>query len=419
MTSKKIEKCRLCGSDLLVKAISLGEQYVMGISNTSDQSQPAKEPLDLVLCSNCNLVQLTHSVDPDSMFHQYWQRSGRSEKHRESLHQVVKEAIKHTTITFKDCAVDIGCNDAVLLEAYPPEVPKIGFDPARNMGIKRTSFDTWTIEGRELRNAELVTQYFSLPRYKLEREEEKTKIITSVDVFPELEDPKQFIKDMAEILHPRGTWVNQMPYLPSVLKNNELNIFRHENLTYWSFQAFRKECRNAGLEVYDAALVGDTGSILRVFLQQKKTGLNHTSPSVTALAKKETSLKRTMPGLLSKFEHGIEANRASLRDVLARNAGSGKKTFAFDATAGLSTLIQTYGLASYISLVVDRDEQKWGKNISGLGIPIVSTEEAEKQRPDYYLVESKRTIEESDSLLKSFTSRGGKFIIALPEPKIT
>ena len=419
MASKKIEKCRLCGSDQLVKAIDFGEQYVMGVSTPSEQAQGAKEPLNLVLCSNCNLAQLTHSVDPDSMFHQYWQRSGRSEKHREFLHQVVREAIKHTTITFKDCAVDIGCNDAVLLEAYPPEVPKIGFDPARNMGIKRTSFDTWTIEGRELRNAELVVQYFSLPRYKLEREEEKVKIITTVDVFQDVEDPKQFIKDMAEILHPRGTWVCQMPYLPSALKNNQLNIFSHESLTYWTFQAFRKECRNAGLDVYDVELVGDSSSIIRIFLQHRKTGLNRTSPAVSALAKKEVSLKKTLPGLFSKFERSVESNRANLKDIVARNAGAGKKTLAFDATAGISALIQTYGLAAHISCIADRNEQKWAKNISGLAIPIVSPAEAEKLSPDFCLVETKESLEEASSLLKGFVARGGKFITALPEPSIT
>ncbi|MSQ32521.1 MAG: methyltransferase domain-containing protein [Dehalococcoidia bacterium] len=419
MASKKIEKCRLCGSDQLVKAIDFGEQYVMGVSNPSDQAQPTKEPLSLVLCTNCSLVQLIYSVDPDSVFHQYWQRSGRSEKHREFLHQVVREAIKHTTITFKDCAVDIGCNDAVLLEAYPPEVPKIGFDPARNMGIKRTSFDTWTIEGRELRNAELITQYFSLPRYKLEREEEKTKIITTVDVFPDMEDPKQFIKDMAEILHPRGTWVNQMPYLPSALKNNQLNIFSHESLTYWNFQTFRKECRNAGLDVYDVQLVGDNDSIIRVFLQQRKTGLNHTSPSVSALAKKEASLKKTMPGLFAQFGESLAINRANLKDIITRSASAGKKTFAFDATAGMSALIQTYGLAAYILCVADRDDQKWGKNISGLAVPIVSPDDPVKMSADFCLVETKASLEEAASLLKGFVSKGGKFITAMPESLIT
>lgn len=417
MGSKKIEKCRLCGSEQLVKAIDFGEQYVMKISNPSEDAQPAKEPLGLVLCTNCNLVQLTHSVDPDSMFHQYWQRSGRSEKHREFLHEVVREAIRRTTITFKDCAVDIGCNDAVLLEAYPPEVPKIGFDPARNMGIKRTSFDTWTIEGRELRNAELVTQYFSLPRYKLEREEEKVKIITTVDLLPDIEDPGQFIKDMSEILHPRGTWVNQMPYLPALLQNNELNVFSHESPTYWNLQTFRKRCREAGLETYDVELVGDNKSILRVFAQKRKTGLNRMSPSVAALAKKEASLKRTLPKLLAKSESNIQENAAKLRDIITRNASAGKRTFAFGATAGISTLIQTYGLSN-VAAAVDIDEQKWGKVIAGLSIPIMNPDEAEKQSPDFYLVESKSAIEEASSSLKGFAGRGGKFITVLAEPAI-
>ena len=418
MASKKIEKCRLCGSDQLVKAIDLGEQYVMKISNPSEDAQPAKEPLNLVLCTNCNLVQLTHSVDPDSMFHQYHQRSGRSEKHREFLQEVVREAIKRTTITFKDCAVDIGCNDAVLLEAYPPEVPKIGFDPARNMGIKRTSFDTWTIEGRELRNAELVVQYFSLPRYKLEREEEKVKIVTTVDVLQDIEDPKQFIKDMAEILHPRGTWVNQMPYLPGVLLNNEVNVFSHESLTYWNFQTFRKQCREAGLEVYDVELVGGSNSILRAFAQNRKTGLNRMSPSVAALAKKEASLKRTLPKSLARFESAIQANAAKLKDIITRNASAGRKTFAFGATAGISTLMQTYSVSTQVEGVADLDEQTWGKAIVGLSLPVLSPEEVEKQSPDFYLLENKAALEDASVLLKGFVGRGGKFITVLPEPAI-
>ena len=223
MTYKNIERCRFCGNTSLVSVLSLGEQYLTTrLAESSTQAE--KVPLEVVLCPSCGLAQLTAAVPPDQLFRKYPYRSSLSATMRAAVDDAAQQAVRRVTITYKDSVLDIGSNDAAIFHNYPPEVWKLGFEPSGNMGWKRVSFDTWECAGKPIQGAALVTNYFTEARYKMEREDEKTKIITSLNVFQSVEEPQTFIKEISNILHPRGLWLNEFDYLPLTLKNNPVAL---------------------------------------------------------------------------------------------------------------------------------------------------------------------------------------------------
>ena len=53
----KHNTCRLCGSDQLEEAFSLGDQYINDFVEEDKVKAGIKAPLDLVMCKECSLIQ--------------------------------------------------------------------------------------------------------------------------------------------------------------------------------------------------------------------------------------------------------------------------------------------------------------------------------------------------------------------------
>jgi hypothetical protein len=68
-----------------------------------------------------------------------------------------------------------------------------------------------------------------------------------------------------------------------------------------------------------------------------------------------------------------------------------------------------------IKKAADANPEKWGRKTVGTLIPIVSKEEARRERPDYFLILPHHFIEEIKRDEKDFLGSGGKFIVPLPE----
>ena len=73
--------CRVC-EGALESVLSLGEQYVSGFVSPLQPDGP-KAPLELVLCQQCRLLQLRHTVPGDMMYQNYWYRSGTNQTMRD------------------------------------------------------------------------------------------------------------------------------------------------------------------------------------------------------------------------------------------------------------------------------------------------------------------------------------------------
>lgn len=63
----KLKKCRSCKSKKLIKLFSLGSMCFTGKFPKENQNIK-KEPIVLVMCNNCKLVQLGHSFDLNYLY---------------------------------------------------------------------------------------------------------------------------------------------------------------------------------------------------------------------------------------------------------------------------------------------------------------------------------------------------------------
>ena len=120
---KVIKRCRVCVSEKLMTILSLGSQY---LSDFGSGGVPKKYPLELVLCKDCNLLQLRHTVSKDSLYtERYGYRSGINNTMKNELKNIVKKVKDKIKLSKGDLVIDIGANDGTLIKNYPKNITKM------------------------------------------------------------------------------------------------------------------------------------------------------------------------------------------------------------------------------------------------------------------------------------------------------
>src|SRR3989338_11187405 len=187
--SNKRTTCRISGEPL-IELWSLGDLHVSDFLPHDAKPRSPKVPLTLCIGLTSGLVQLAHTTPSEHMYQNYWYRSGTNESMVEELRQIATGTARLMNLKPDDVCVDIACNDGTLLSFIDPSVTRVGFDPAKN-----------TYEEADKRRFDLfVNDYFSAAAYKQSAYgSKKAKVITTIAMFYDLEDPHAFVRDVKEI----------------------------------------------------------------------------------------------------------------------------------------------------------------------------------------------------------------------------
>src|SRR5438876_11438527 len=190
----QISGCRVSGSQHLVSVLHLGAQALTGVFPKSASEPVTSGPLELVWCPDSGLLQLNHSYDPLEMYgDNYGYRSGLNQSMVRHLQGKVRRLQALASLQKGDVVLDIGSNDATLLKAYgAPGIERVGIDPT---GAKFKEYYTADIR--------LVPDFFSSQNFG-KASSRKAKIVTSIAMFYDLDDPVDFARQLADVLDDDG-----------------------------------------------------------------------------------------------------------------------------------------------------------------------------------------------------------------------
>ncbi len=405
MSSTAIDACRACQSPKLDDVLSLGTQYVSDFVTLDGNSPQA--PLELVRCSTCGLIQLRHTFSRGSLYRHYWYKSGISPTMRNALADLVARACEIAKPNPGDLVVDIGCNDGTLLRSYGAKgLLLVGFEPAENLVEEARKGTDW-----------IFNDFFSAKVFKQKFDGKKAKIVTSVAMFYDLEDPNSFVADVAEILAPKGVWTVQQNYLATMLEQNGFDNIGHEHLEYYTLETMQSLLKKHGLEVFDAETNSVNGGSFRTFVC--RTGEYPMRNAVAEMKKHEARLGLGEHATYELFGENIGKMRTQAREFIAKEIKSGKTVYVYGASNRGNTILQYYGLDhTMIKKATDANPEKWGRKTAGTLIPIISKEEARRDKPDYFLILPHHFLEEITRDEKEYLENGGKFIVPLPRFRV-
>jgi hypothetical protein len=389
--------------------LTLGEQFLTGVFPKTPEKTITKGPLELAWCSSCGLLQLQHSFALSEMY-------GENYGYRSSLNASMVAHLRHKIMTLQkfaqpassDLVLDIGSNDATSLKAYVGNFTKVGIDPT---GLKFKEYYT--------DNLTLIPDFFSAKLFKEYFPGAKAKIVTSIAMFYDLENPLTFVKDVEAILKSDGIWHFEQSYMPSMLRTTAYDTICHEHLEFYSFNVVYKLLESCGLRVIDVQMNAVNGGSFAVTACKKSAPYSSNLPVIHWLLKQEEDMGLDTPKPYRDFEERVFKHRKNLKDLVVALVADGKKIIGYGASTKGNVLLQFCGFTtSHISCIAEVNKDKFGSFTPGSNIPIVSEAEARSMKPDYFLVLPWHFKHDILQRERAFMQQGGKFIFPLPEIEI-
>lgn len=398
-----ITTCRSCGLKNLTEILSLGNIYLSNFYK--NRRKPLRYPLTLAFCSSCSLVQLLHTT-PQSVLYtdNYGYKSGINQTMRDELKDIVKKTLLlHKRTRENVVCIDIGANDGTLLKNYPKSVFKIGIEPVKKFAKECEQY------------ADIViNDFFNITSYQEKAGDTKVDIITAISCFYDIDDPNKFLSDITHILKEDGILVVQQNYLKSMIELNAFDNIVHEHLEYYSMMSMQNLLTRHNLEIFDVELRSLNGGSFRTYISFK--GKRKIAKSIHKLLEKEKEMGLHKKNIYKNFSKNINSIKRDLHTLLRKEIKDGKKIYLYGASTRGNTLLQYYNLDhKLIEKAVERNPEKWGKKIASVGIPIISEEQARKEKPNYMIVLPWFFKDEFLKREKDYLKNGGHFIFPLPK----
>jgi NDP-4-keto-2,6-dideoxyhexose 3-C-methyltransferase len=398
---------------------TLGDLYVSDFiqENTASCDVGKKIEMKMVWDDKISAPRLEKTTPPELMYGKYWYRSGTNKTMHSALSDVVNYVIKNFELHKGDVWLDIACNDGTLLSYVPKHCTRIGVDPADNSFLSESK-----------KHADVVVQdYFSASTYS-KTTDKRAKVITTIAMFYDLDNPFQFLKDVYSALDDDGLFVLQLSYTPLMIKQLAFDNICHEHVYYYSLQSIKHLLQIEGFDVVDCALNEVNGGSFRIAAMKHDADKTKFGAApyrdvcdyrINSYLEFENIHHYNEPEIWDDFFEKLQSLKQQTNDFITKKIAAGKTVWGYGASTKGNTLLQYFGLdKTMIAGIAERSASKFGLKTIGSEIPIYSEEDMRKANPDYLLVLPWAFIDEFVRREQPFLLNGGRFIVPCPKFEI-
>ena len=388
-------ECRNCKGSL-ESVLDLGELYP---SNFVETTEGEKIGLELTFCTECGLVQLNDTAELDSMYRQYWYKSGLNPTMVKALQNIV-DGVKELGYT-EGNILDIGANDGTLLKLFGDGYFKVGIDPALNLAEEAS------------KHCNFINDYFpseDLPDTKYD-------VITSIAMFYDLPDPNAFVEAINKYLKDDGVWIVQFTDLVSMFKLNAFDNICHEHLEYYSLTFLYEFLNKHNLSIFNVEYNQVNGGSIRLYVDKHSRPVHF---SVNYCLYNEYLYMTSFANPFEAFKERVLKAKASLKTFLYNKAKLNfDKVYVLGASTKGNVLLQYYGLdTQYLKKALEVNKDKFGLKTVGSNIPIVAEERGMFDNPEFLLILPWGFTNFFVKKFDKYIRDGGQLIVPLPVPMV-
>ena len=404
----KIKNCRNCKNTELFDLFSLGKISFTGkFPNTIRQNVP-KAYLNVLMCKKCKLVQLDRNFDLNYLYGKsYGYRTGINKTMTDHVKKIVRKCSTLVKLKSKQYVLDIGSNDATLLNFYANDIIKVGVDPLVNKYKKFYKKINYKI-----------SNFFKIKDIEKIKIKKKFKIISALSVFYDLRDPNKFIREIKKILDDKGVFVLEHVDLYYIIKNNIFDTICHEHLIFYSSKIIIEMMKNNGLKVFNHEYNEINGGSSRYYICHSKTNFK-VSKNIKKVLLRENlqgiELKKTYKLFFTK----ILNEKIKLIKLIKKIKNEEQDIHGYGASTKGNVLLQFYNINNkVVNYIADRNPLKWNSFTPGTRIKIISESQSRKIKPHFYLVLPWHFKNEILIREKNIRKKGTKFIFPLPKVRV-
>jgi hypothetical protein len=387
--------------------LDLGMHYISDFySDLSYYEGRNKYGLELYLDPKIKAVRLKEMAPHTAMWGKYWYRSGINQSMTLELNNIATEISSRISYKQDSVWLDIACNDGTMFKFMPEGVIKVGIDPCDDSYVAESS----------LVADHIVQDYFSYQAWQTTGITQKCKVITTIAMFYDLEDPIKFAEDVYELLDKDGIWHLELSYMPLMIKNLSYDTICHEHLEYYSLNSIKYIFDKVGFTIIDIQLNDINGGSFALTLSKNK---NSNNKVVEWLLNQESKDNINNISTFKNFFLKISKQKKDLKNLLENLIDMKKKVYGYGASTKGNVILQFSNINSQLlPLIGEINPFKFNRYTPGTKIKIVSEAAIKKNKPDYLLVLPWHFKDFIIKKEKKYLDSGGKLIFPLPQIEI-
>ena len=411
MIKMKTSKCRICEKKLEKTFVNLGYAPLSNSYLKKNMIKNEREnPLHVLICTKCLLVQLEEFESPKNIFSDYAYFSSYSKTWLNHAEKYAKKMKKRLNLDSNNLVMEIASNDGYLLQYFKKyKIPVLGIEPAKNIAkiAKKKEIPT-------------ITKFFSTKLAKeLKKSEKQPDLLLGNNVLAHVPKLNDFVEGLKILLKPQGVITLEFPHILKLIEKNQFDTIYHEHFSYFSLITLKKLFSMHKLVIFDVEELKTHGGSLRIFVKHKEDIFHKEKRSVKKIIEKEKKFGLTKISTYTNFYINVNRSKEELMQFLHKAKKDNKTVIGYGAPAKGNTLLNFCKINSeLIKYTVDINPNKQGMYLPGSHIPIKSPEEIIKTKPDYVLILPWNLKNEIMNQMKIIQEWKGKFVIPIPEVKV-
>jgi len=402
--------CRICDTTLPAPFLDLGPMPLANafLHSPAEFANEPTYPLAVTACSTCGLVQLTYVVPAEQLYRQYPYVSSTSELVRRYADELAARVTRRYGLGASNLVVELGSNDGLVLQAFKRQgVRVLGVEPARNI-----------VRLARANGVDTVEEFFTgSTAIALEREQGAASVILGRHVFAHVDDLHDFFEGVSALLAPAGVLLIEVPYLWTLIEHLEFDTIYHEHLSYIALEPVRHLCERHAFELIDVEPVPLHGG--SVLLAMQRQGQGRPSAQLEQMRRQEAQSRLRDPASLRRFAGQVADWKARFERCVAELHDAGAQLVGYGAAAKANTLLNYCpDAARRLQCILDRSPYKQGFYTPGTHVPVVDAAAWQPDGTTHMVILAWNFKEEIMRQMQAFATRGGRFIIPIPQPEV-